>query len=178
MKYLQLKRFPQIWVRSESIIQMWKAVNHLLFWTRDVCSKESEWCLRGRGPHVAGTHCGSARSAPSSSAGTTTLDKGIPCPHWLAQNKRPHCAKTVWSNGNYVIHCSISNTVAAKKSCQNEVPVLSDNIKSHGQRWQRVTVQVNDGVRHINSYQQLLPFKKHLISNSSPDLSKGCLAEV
>lgn len=59
-----------------------------------------------------------------------------------------------------MIHCSISNTVGAKKSCQNEVvPILSDNIKSHGQRWQRGTVQVNDGARHVNSYKQLLPFK-------------------
>lgn len=75
-----------------------------------------------------------------------------------------HCTKTVRSNGNCVIHCSINNTVGAKKSCQHEVvPILSDNIKSHGQRGQRGTVQVNDGARHVNSYEQLLPFKKHLI---------------
>lgn len=176
MKQVQFKIFLQIWVRSKSIIQMWKAVHQLLFWARDVCSKESECYVRGRGPHFAGTHCGSSRSAPPSPAGTSTLDKGIPHPCWPAQIERPHCAKTVRPNENDVIHCSISNTVGAKKSCQNEVvPILSDNIKSHGQRG---TVQVNDGARHVNSYEQLLPFKKHLISNSSPGLWKGCLAEV
>lgn len=103
--------------------------------------------------------------------------KGFHTPTGLFRMKR--CAKTVRSNGNCVIHCSISNTVGAKNSSQNEVvPTLSDNIKSHGQRWQTGTVQVNDGARHVNSYEQLLPFKNHLISNSSPGLSKGCLAEV
>lgn len=179
MKPVKFKIFLQIWVRSKSIIQMWKAVHQLLFWTRDVCSKESEWYARGRGPHFAGTQCGSARSAPPSPGGTSTLDKGIPPSCWPVQNEGPHCAKTVRSNGSFVIHCSIRNTVGAKKSCQNEiVPILSDNIKSHDQRWQRGTVQVNDGDRHVNSYEQLLPLKKHLISNSSPGLSKGCLAEV
>lgn len=170
MKQIKFQIFLQIWVRWKSVIQMWKVVDQLFLRSRGVSSKESsdvsdeELCLQ----HTRWLLQGLLAQA---------LDKGIPQP-WPARQERARCAKTSWANGNYGIPCSSSNTVGAKKSSQNEVPVLTDNIKSHGQRWQRGTVQGNDGARHVNSYEQLLPFKKHLISNSSPGLSKGFLAEV
>lgn len=152
MKQTQFKIFLQIWVRWKSVIQMWKVVHELFLRSRDVSSKESQRCLRGGAPACSTRWLLQAVLAQA-------LDKGIPQP-WLAHQERARCAKTSRSNANYGIPCSSSSsTVGAKKSSQNEVPVLTDNIKSHGQRWQRGTVQGNDGARHVNSYEQLLPFK-------------------
>lgn len=72
----------------------------------------------GRGLCFADEHIVAVTgSALGAFAGMSTLEEEIRCHYCPSQNDRPYRAKTVRANEHYVIHCSISTTVGAKKSC-------------------------------------------------------------